>query len=298
MLCVSSHDRSLLLTNTQTASLERLSVQSLFSLMGLAIRNAEKLGIHRDGTLLGLTPIETERRRRLWWQLQQLDLALGVRTGTTPLTLMAGWDAKIPLNIEDADLKPDMTESPPEHKGLTSLSYCLWPFWVVSQQREFFSGNQGKLGISWASNKSVPHAAKQILIDRLEEGLNQKFLQYCDPIKSLAARALICTMRMFTLHPMASSEDTSITDEERHRQLLETSIKSIEYSIALNTRPEVQRFQWFIEGYFHWHACELWVCMSIRCELLTFVTSSHHHHSRSSATKRPDQISTRLESSL
>ncbi|THW13509.1 hypothetical protein D6D24_06007 [Aureobasidium pullulans] len=249
-----------LLIAPQAASIERLSIRSLFSLMGLTIRNAEALGIHRDGAILRLNPVETESRRRLWWHLQHLDLALGVRCGTTPLTLMAGWDANVPLNVEDSDLNPDMTEAPAERKGLTSLSYCLWTYWIVSQQREFFSSNRGKLGISWASNKSLPHATKISLINTMEEGLNKKFLQYCDPIKpldilvQLTSRALICTMRMFTLHPMSFSGDANITDEQRHAQLVEAAIKSLEYNIALNSRPEIQRFQWFINGYFQWHA--------------------------------------------
>ncbi|KAK5999846.1 hypothetical protein QM012_004934 [Aureobasidium pullulans] len=243
----------------QAASIERLSIQSLFSLMGLTIRNAEKLGIHRDGTLLGLGPAETESRRRLWWYLQHLDLALGVRCGTTPLTLMAAWDARIPLNIEDSDLNPEMKEPPPERRGLTSLSYCLWTYWIVSQQRDFFKDNKGKLGISWASNKTLSHARKNELLEIMEEGLNQRFLQYCDPIKpldiiiQLTSRALICTMRMFTLHPMSFS-GAGMTDEERHSQLMEAAIKTLEYNVALNSRPEIRRFHWYIDGYFQWHA--------------------------------------------
>ncbi|KAG9563687.1 hypothetical protein KCU71_g6127, partial [Aureobasidium melanogenum] len=228
--------------------------------MGLTIRNAEKLGIHRDGALLGLSPAETESRRRLWWYLQHLDLALGVRCGTTPLTLMAEWDAQTPLNIEDSDLNPDMTEPPPQRKGLTSLSYCLWTYWILSQQREFFKDNKGKLGITWASNRNLSHARKNALLDVMEEGLNQNFLQYCDPIKpldiiiQLTSRALICTFRMFTLHPMSYSGNTETTEEERHSQLMEAAIKSLEYNIALNSRPEIQHFQWYINGYFQWHA--------------------------------------------
>jgi len=266
--------------------------------MGLTIRNAEALGIHRDGAILRLNPVETESRRRLWWHLQHLDLALGVRCGTTPLTLMAGWDANVPLNVEDSDLKPDMTEAPIERKGLTSLSYCLWTYWIVSQQREFFSSEKGKLGISWASNKSLSHATKNSLINIMEEGLNKKFLQYCDPIKpldilvQLTSRALICTMRMFTLHPMAFSGDANITDEQRHAQLVEAAIKSLEYNIALNSRPEIQRFQWFINGYFQWHACESRPSDLTQTVVLTLC--SHQRNSRSRATQRLNRSSAHL----
>jgi hypothetical protein len=78
------------------AGVDRLSTQSLWSLMGLAVCNAEKLGMHRDGTLLGLSPFETEERRRLWWQMQHINLGLAVITVLTPITLMADWYANCP----------------------------------------------------------------------------------------------------------------------------------------------------------------------------------------------------------
>ncbi len=110
------------------AGAERLSTQSTWSLMGLVICNAEKLGVHRDGSLLGLSPVETEERRRLWWQMQHINLGLAVMTGVTPITLMADWDAKLPLNIEDDDLHPGMTEFPKERKGSTSMTYCMFTY--------------------------------------------------------------------------------------------------------------------------------------------------------------------------
>lgn len=72
----------------QMAGVDRLNTHSMWSLMGFTVRNAEKLGIHRDGTILGLPPAETELRRRLWWQLQHLDLFPAARCGLTSSTLM------------------------------------------------------------------------------------------------------------------------------------------------------------------------------------------------------------------
>ena len=69
--------------------------------MGVATRNAERLGLHRDGTYIGLSPYETERRRRLWWFLQQTDLGLAVWAATSSMTLHGDWDTKVPLNIEE-----------------------------------------------------------------------------------------------------------------------------------------------------------------------------------------------------
>lgn len=40
---------------------------------GLAIRLAQSLGMHRDGSALGLSPFDAEMRRRLWWGICVLD---------------------------------------------------------------------------------------------------------------------------------------------------------------------------------------------------------------------------------
>jgi len=41
----------------------------VWTMTGLATRIANALGVHRDGAQFGLSPFETEMRRRLWWQV-------------------------------------------------------------------------------------------------------------------------------------------------------------------------------------------------------------------------------------
>ncbi|KAJ9652813.1 hypothetical protein H2198_007943 [Neophaeococcomyces mojaviensis] len=214
--------------------------------MGLVIRSAEKLGYHRDGALLGLSPFQTEERRRLWWQLQHVDLALAVRSGLTPLTLMADWDTKMPLNIEDDDISASTTEFPKERKGLTSLSYCLYTYWVIDQQRLFFHSEKSRFELSWQSNKSLPLPLKESLINQLEDGLNQNFLQYCDPLKppdvllQLSARALICGMRMRSLHPLAYNGLQGHTSEGHRDALLTACMQSLDYNVAMHSQPSIR----------------------------------------------------------
>ena len=230
--------------------------------MGLAIRNADKLGIHRDGSLLGLSPVETEDRRRLWWQLQHLDLALGVRCGLTPLTLMANWDAKLPLNIEDDDIDADatMTSFPKEREGLTSVSYCLFTYWVIDHQRHFFrTDNRTSFELSWQTSESIPKPSKDALIDQLEAKVNKKFLQFCDPLKpidtllQLLARMLICGMRQRTLHTNACSGKAS---EEERQVLVSACMRSLEYNVAMHSQRSLRHFRWLTKGFFPWQACE------------------------------------------
>ena len=259
------------------AGMERLSTQSLSSLMGLVLRNAEKLGIHRDGTLLGLSPVQTEERRRVWWQLQHLDLALAVRSGSTPLIMGADWDAKLPLNIEDEDIYEGIAEPPNERKGLTSMSYCLFTYWVLDQQRQFFHASKGRFALSWQSNESLPGSSKDSLIEQLENGINKNFLQYCDPIKpmdtllQLLARALICGMRMRTLLTVAESGKAGHVSEEHRNTLLTASMQLLEYNVAMHSHPSLGNFQWLVTGFFPWQACES-SNASECCKELTFLS--------------------------
>ena len=227
--------------------------------MGLAIRNGEKLGIHRDGTFLGLSPFETEDRRRLWWQLQYLDLILAIRLGATPLTLMAGWDVKLPLNIEDDDLTPDMKAFPKERKGLTSMSFCLFTYYVLDQQRQYHAG-KGQFELSWSTNQTIPKQTKESFIDQLEEGLNKTFLQYCDPIKpldtllQLVARALTCTFRQRILLPVGGH--SSHVDHENRRPLLAASMQLLEYAVTIHSHRLLKVFEWSAKNGFPWPACK------------------------------------------
>ena len=47
--------------------------RSLWVLSGIAVRIAQRMGLHKDAAGSELTPFQTEMRRRLWWQIFILD---------------------------------------------------------------------------------------------------------------------------------------------------------------------------------------------------------------------------------
>ncbi|KAL5120373.1 hypothetical protein ACEQ8H_001663 [Pleosporales sp. CAS-2024a] len=209
-------------------SFDRISTQSLWSLVGMTIRNAEKLGIHRDGAILGLSPMDTEERRRLWWQLQHIDLGGAVRLGVTPMTLTAGWDVKIRSNIEDEDLQAEGTTTPPpERRGLTSMSYNLFTYWVLDQQRSTLLAKHGRFELSWQTNEALPASAKDDILSSLEDGINRKFIQFCDPINPL--------------HNLLQLLDSN----DKHRAiLLDASKQALRYNIALLSQASLTNYRW------------------------------------------------------
>ncbi|MCJ1313113.1 hypothetical protein MMC25_006790 [Agyrium rufum] len=243
-----------------TAGFERLNTRSLWSLMGALSRNAERCGFHRDGALLGLSPYETERRRRIWWQLQHMEMAVSVKSGSFSFTLSAQWDAKLPLNIEDEDITPNMREPPKEREGLTSMSYCLWTYWVLQEQRSFRRADGSSFGFTWPADKSLSVTEKNELIYRLQNGLNKRFVQHCDPLRPLdmlvqvCVRVFICAMRRLTLHPLAYNGRISELSESHRNELLDVCMQCLEYDVVLHQNPFIKRFRWRFEGMFQWSA--------------------------------------------
>ncbi|KAH6981668.1 fungal-specific transcription factor domain-containing protein [Ilyonectria sp. MPI-CAGE-AT-0026] len=103
------------LTLLQALTLYLISLQGRYGsrkpwiLNTVCVRMAQKMGLHRDGELLGLSPFETEMRRRVWWQTVRLDLKSKRAWGLSPSTLPVTTDCKIPTDIDDEDLVPDAT---------------------------------------------------------------------------------------------------------------------------------------------------------------------------------------------
>jgi hypothetical protein len=96
----------------------------LLGVMGsIAIRIAQRLGLHRDGShYANLSPFKQEMRRRLWWHAIMLEgRAMEDRTFDPRIyDFMA--DTKLPSNLNDADLTIDMKELPESKLGCTDIT--------------------------------------------------------------------------------------------------------------------------------------------------------------------------------
>ena len=140
------------------------------------------------------------------------------------------------------------------------MSYCLYTYWILDQQRQFMRSGKDKFETNSQIKKSLPSALEDTLILQLEEGLNKKFLQYCDPIKpvdtllQISARSVICILRLRKLHPVAQGGSIDPPSKEHREALLGACIQSLEYNIALYAQPAIRRFVWWTKGMFPWQA--------------------------------------------
>ena len=112
------------------------------SMVGSVVRLAQRLGYHVDpppldpraGQQHQVSIFEREIRIRIWWQLRALEnriccTAIPEFRLVTPLDSIG--DLRLPANVNDSDLHPDMTHAPQEHAGHTEMSPLLLKFQLI-----------------------------------------------------------------------------------------------------------------------------------------------------------------------
>lgn len=149
----------------------------VYSLTGLVIGNALKLGLNRDGETLGLPPFETEMRRRLWWQLCSLDIRTADEHGSDPCILESSFNTKMPLNIPDNGLDPSMKAFPIAEAGRTEMLSSLVQFEASYLYRRVgFSEDFSRQN----SKASLSQAEKIAATTSFEKRIQKQYLSYCD----------------------------------------------------------------------------------------------------------------------
>ncbi|KAI9694292.1 MAG: hypothetical protein M1820_009051 [Bogoriella megaspora] len=216
------------------------------ALTGTAIRLAECMGIHRDGSLYGLSPVETHIRRLIWFQLCFLDIRTCEAAGPRPQIRSreeGGFDTKFPLNIEDEDL---LSPTPPteDAERWTSMTLPLIRMRAQEVQR-----------MIWEERPKVDQQKTTItaFLGKLQRArllLDARFLHLIDegdPVQLLGKHVYhvaIDRWHISFLHRYHNSVAHRMPD--RLRQLILTSGTSqIEHAVAVDTHPSLAPWRWY-----------------------------------------------------
>ncbi|KAF7184131.1 hypothetical protein CNMCM7691_004690 [Aspergillus felis] len=92
---------------------ERGSYRTATTLLGLAVRIAQRIGLHKDPSWFSYSPWMSEWRRRLWNQLILLEQRAVAFDGTQSL-LSFPWDTQLPLNADDGAWNTSLFMKPSE----------------------------------------------------------------------------------------------------------------------------------------------------------------------------------------
>ncbi|KAK3309424.1 fungal-specific transcription factor [Chaetomium strumarium] len=150
--------------------------KGIWILNGLALRIAQALGLHRDGERLGLSPFQAELRRRVWWHIISRDGRAAEDFGLQGFCSRRS-DARLPLPVDDTDLRPDMLALPPARSGVfTAMTLPLASFEITRAVRRL-----GHIAAA-ATPASPPDESDRVQIIQETRQRVDELLAGCNPV--------------------------------------------------------------------------------------------------------------------
>jgi hypothetical protein len=227
------------------------SPRFVWMMVGIAIRMAMSLGLHRDGSNFGnLSPFEIEMRRRVWWALCLFDVRASEDQGTEFTIPVDSFDTKLPLNINNSDIQPDSKQMPSEREGLTDMSISR-----VSIKTCEISKRMMVHGPKAPTLEEQDH-----MLQRIYQELDEGFLRYSTEsnisywVIVNVARLMMSKMTLFIYLPVLFSSPSEQLSEQLRTKLLLAAIEVAEYNHALNAEQACRQWRWIFQTYTHWHA--------------------------------------------
>ncbi|KAH8658380.1 hypothetical protein BX600DRAFT_416183 [Xylariales sp. PMI_506] len=228
--------------------------RSLWIWTGIGIRIMQRMGIHRDGEAMGLCRIDVETRRRLYWHLVSVDTYAGRVSGTSDTGPPKTWDTKLPSNINDDQIYPNMNESQnvPIRPGATDMIFSL----VRIKLGTLFT-IQGPTIASCNPYKPAWDITEK-MIDSVENEIESQFLRYCDPVEPvhtltlMTARSAIAAARLRQRMPLLAHK--SLGREVERREFYSLTRRIMDTENHSFTNPVIQPFIWYVRASFRWDA--------------------------------------------
>ncbi|KAJ9602382.1 hypothetical protein H2200_013237 [Cladophialophora chaetospira] len=231
--------------------------QSLHSMLGIATRIAQRMGIHNEASLAECSVFEAEMRRRLWWSLMLFDSRIGQLASSKTVPLDPTWDCRVPLNVNDSDLRPEMKEPPPTNNqggGCTETLFAV----VRSEIADFVRYAEFHLDFTSPALKAIAkqqHQDKGSDLSKLASTIQEKYLRSCDPDNPLhfmttwTTRSYLAKCRLMDHHSRYSASCVVWTANQRDAATTH-ALTMLECDTKVMTSPLTARFRWFNHFYF------------------------------------------------
>lgn len=227
------------------------------------MRIAQKMGYHRDGELLNLTPFETEMRRRIWWQIILQDAKLSIVSGLNHKFGHDDHDTKQPLNLSDADLFPGSTEPVQPREGPTEMAFCLITNRLARLIISETTMNGFEAAILGDRDEDDPDSTEITLrekyrriIRELEVDLRNIEQRYCDPsagsahAAALTIRPLLVQKFKEMLMPMREQPEWGTEIFHPRDNLFKIVLMNNEHNTDLYEQMSALGYLWYVKMHF------------------------------------------------
>ncbi|EXK25034.1 hypothetical protein FOMG_18276 [Fusarium oxysporum f. sp. melonis 26406] len=236
--------------------------RAMWTMMGLASRAAQSFGLHRDGVHWShLSPFSIEMRRRLWWQLLELEARISEDNGRAPLIAETRFDTQMPLNVDDADLSENMDELPKSRRGLTEMTFSLIAFELTNTLRFVLlsledPSSQSPKDLHYQSNGKE----RKDWVIQSHQRIEQTYLANLDVSQPFAwvaftyARLVMSKMWLVVYTPATIPHEIAELPANIVGKLFEASLEAIEEGNRLDNDPRAGQWRWHFGKDLQWHS--------------------------------------------
>ncbi|GAB1201522.1 hypothetical protein APSETT445_000097 [Aspergillus pseudonomiae] len=237
-----------------------LDSPTMTSLQAMAIYVS--IGLHRDGSNFRLPILECELRRRLWWHIITADKRVaedhGLVGGSETIS-----NTKLPLNVDDSDLNPQMKTPPPPKETWTEMTMFL----ITAEASKVFA-RINRVSLQSQRGRDVHDESRKLVAD-LDARLSKTYLKYCDqnvPVQKatfLLGRLLLSKARamvhIHSLNGLSAEQSAKHINEET----LSYACEGLECGSEMLTDEVLKSYSWLSSTYtpYHlltyalWHLC-------------------------------------------
>ncbi|KAK9485798.1 hypothetical protein V1527DRAFT_482637 [Lipomyces starkeyi] len=200
-------------------------------MLGVAIRIAQRIGIHNESALAN-TP------------LSRLKCAedFGSRSYSSTLasaaTLIPTWDCRIPLNVNDSDFRLEMKEP---HRFRENLPRHFSPLCASGFKAHANDVEHGP----------IPEGSALVSLEKMIE---DKYLKFCDPenpphfMTIWTTRAYLAKCRLMEHHSRYSSSSAHQAEAQRDAAI-SYALSMLECDTEIMTSPLTKGFLWLVHFY-------------------------------------------------
>ena len=235
------------------------STRFAWTLTSLAVRIGHALGLHREGFVPSHPPFLREMRRRLWWQLCQLDSQAASDRGSDPIIPSSTFNTRLPLHIDDADIGPDDPLDPKERDTFTDMTFALICHEVFDtiRQLNYVPAGEPTKAVTEAED---PWARRRDWVIATQRRIEDRYLRLCNvaiPFQHysrLIADIITAVMWLMAYRPLQRQPETSASIPMPYPGILHLSVEVIEKAHQISTNPVGKPFRWHSATWVMWHA--------------------------------------------
>lgn len=227
--------------------------QSLNSMLAIAVRLAQRMGIHSETANAKCPALEAELRRRLWWALTIYDNRIGELADFKSSILATRWDCKCVRNVNDVDMRSEMETLPASQDRPTDAIFAVLRSLLSDHKR--LSAYYQRLQPANEQELLQASSSEQCGTQNLERLVEERYLAFCNPqlplhvftiwtTRSFLAKALL--LEQYVANARSSAQHT---DEQRDTAA-SYAIRVLVADTKTITSPLTKGYQWWIAFHF------------------------------------------------